>query len=195
MLKRLRSCLSYLFCCCTRGSVNENPGMAKRKFNNNSPSEDNLEESRRKIKSHQPSFHPDNFGSPLKAYATRSNEQETSLQPVKATNIIFDQNTSSTIVSSQSNPTNLYCSDTKPNSPAWSQHLHEQLSLHTQHSPKPQQLMTPSQCSTFPREKDNRLSTPYQSSITGNGQNLPKVVPCAGRDQVTIQHSTSMDTR
>lgn len=146
--------------------LNESPGMAKRKFSTNSPSEDNSkEQSWKKIKSHPPPFYPDNhdFRSLLKNNATRSKsyEQEPSLRPKKATKIF-----------SQSHPTNLYCSDkpspagsdTKPSPAAWSQHSHEQLSLHTQHSPKAQQLITPSQCSTFPRKKNNRFSTPHQGS-------------------------------
>lgn len=144
--------LSFIFEPTPITELDESPGMTKRKFNNSSPFEDNSEEqSGKKINLYQPPFHSQNyFKSLLKAHATRSksNEQETSLRPFKATNI-FDQSTPSTIASSQSHPINLYRSDTKL-SPAWFQHSHEQLlSLHTKNSPKPQQPITP-QCGTFP---------------------------------------------
>ena len=144
--------------------------MSRKKLGSSSSSEDDFEE-----KGIKPLTHPsysEHLLYFIKANATRSksNEQKTSLRPVRATNI-FDQSTPSAIASSQSHPTNLYRSDTKL-SPAWFQHSHEQLlSLHTKNSPKPQQPITPSQCGTFPRRKDNQFSTPHQSNIKyGSGQ-------------------------
>lgn len=121
--------------------------MSRRQLGLGSPSGDNPEEQRIK---HQ-------------------NEQKKRKQcdPDRTTSA-FGGCTSSTITISPSNPKDLHCSGIEP--PAWSQHTHQQLPFHKQHSPNPQQPII--------WKKDKQFTNPQQSKMKcGSGKTISDPQP------------------
>ena len=142
--------------------LNRSPGMRQTKREFNAISEEKQRGEKIKFPP-QPLFYPgvDKAVRSILNARSKSNKPETR-RPVKPLKRFCDQSASSTIASSQSNPTDLHCSDTDHSPLAWS-HSHEQLPFC---SPQPQQLRAPSpeRSSTIPRRKDVQFSTPHQSN-------------------------------